>query len=171
MPNWREVRKELNDSRLDYYEAQDESPLQKLIDQSRYDDIRDAAIAYIQEEHSGDAKRLSVIDMEIENVIHIEQLEDGVIAFDVIASCDVEMPSASRKGYFNERWLKIHCQVTLGIDMSGFRIMSVGNCEPQEESDNDRLSGELVPIISREQFEDEAEKFLTRYCPEALENL
>ena len=113
-------------------EAQDESPLQKLIDQSRYDDIRDAAIAYIQEEHSGDAKRLSVIDMEIENVIHIEQLEDGVIAFDVIASCDVEMPSASRKGYFNERWLKIHCQVTLGIDMSGFRIMSVGNCEPQE---------------------------------------
>ena len=53
MPNWREVRKELNDSRLDYYEAQDESPLQKLIDQSRYDDIRDAAIAYIQEEHSG----------------------------------------------------------------------------------------------------------------------
>ena len=169
MPNWREIRKELNDSRLDYYEAQDESPLQKLIDQSRYDDIRDAAIAYIQEEHSGDAKRLSVIDMEIENVIHIEQLEDGVIAFDVIASCDVEMPSASRKGYFNERWLKIHCQVTLGIDMSGFRIMSVGNCEPQEESDNDRLSGELVPIISREQFEDEAEKFLTRYCPEALE--
>lgn len=52
MPNWREIRKELNDSRLDYYEAQDESPLQKLIDQSRYDDIRDAAIAYIQEDHS-----------------------------------------------------------------------------------------------------------------------
>lgn len=44
MPNWREIRKELNDSRLDYYEAQDESPLQKLIDQSRYDDIRDAAM-------------------------------------------------------------------------------------------------------------------------------
>ena len=169
MPNWREVRKELNDSRLDYYEAQDESPLQKLIDQSRYDDIRDAAIAYIQEDHSGDTKRLSVIDMEIENVIHIEQPEDGVIAFDVIASCDVEMPSASRKGYFNERWLKIHCQATLGIDMSGFRIMSVGNCEPQEESDNDRLSGELVPIISRDQFEYEAEKFLTRYCQEALD--
>ena len=53
--------------------------------------------------------------------------------------------------------------------MSGFRIMSIGNCEPQEESDNDRLSGELVPIISRDQFEGEAEKFLTRYCPEALD--
>lgn len=168
MPNWREIRKELNDSRLDYYEAQDESPLQKLIDQSRYDDIRDAAIAFIQEEHSGDGKKTLVVDVEIENVIHIEQPEEGVIAFDIIASCDVEMPSVSRKGYFNERWLKIHCQVTLGIDMSGFRIMAIGNCEPQEESDNDSLSGELVPIISLDQFEYEAEKFLTRYCPETL---
>ena len=82
---------------------------------------------------------------------------------------DVEMPSNSRKEYFAERWLKIHCQVTLGIDMCGFRIMSIGGCEPQEESDNDRLSGELVPIIARDQFDDEAEKFLTRYCPEALD--
>lgn len=169
MPNWREIRKELNDSRLDYYEAQDESPLQKLIDKSRYDDIRDVAIAYVNEEHSSNQKKTSVVDVEIENVIHIEQPEEGVIAFDVIASCDVEMPSSSRKGYFAEKWLKIHCQVTLGIDMSGFRIMSIGDCEPQEESDNDRLSGELVPIIARDQFEDEAEKFLTRYCPEALE--
>lgn len=168
MPNWREVRKELNDSRLDYYEAQDESPLQKLIDQSRYDDIKDAALAYIQEE-SEDEKKAVVADVEIENVIHIEQPEEGIIAFDVITSCDVEMPSSSKKGYFKERWLKIHCQVILGIDMSGFRIMSIGNCDSQEESDNDRLSGELVPIITREQFESEAEKFLLRYYPAALD--
>ena len=120
MPNWREVRKELNDSRLDYYEAQDESPLQKLIDQSRYDDIRDAAIAFIQEEQSSDGKKTSVVDVEIENVIHNEQPEEGVIAFDVIASCDVEMPSVSRKGYFNERWLKIHCQVRKNLIMTVF---------------------------------------------------
>lgn len=80
MPNWREIRKELNDSRLDYYEAQDESPLQKLIDQSRYDDIRDAAIAYIQEEYSGTVKRPSVVDMEIENVSSLDkaQLSSGI---------------------------------------------------------------------------------------------
>ncbi len=168
MPNWREIRKELNDSRLDYYEAQDESPLQKLIDQSRYDDIRDAVLAYIQEDASGESKKPVVADIEIENVNHIEQPEEGVISFDVIVSCDMEMPSTSKKGYFGERWLKIHCQVSLGIDMSGFRIMGIGNCDPQEESDNDRLSGELVPIISRDQFEKEAERFLERYCPEAL---
>ena len=169
MPNWREVRKDLNDSRLDYYEAQDESPLQKLIDQSRYDDIRDAVLAYIQEDNSSEKKKPVVADIEIENVIHIEQPEEGIISFDVIVSCDMEMPSTSKKGYFGERWLNIHCQVALGIDMSGFRIIGIGNCDPQEESDNDRLSGELVPIISRDQFEKEAERFLERYCPEAME--
>ena len=169
MPNWREIRKELNDSRLDYYEAQDESPLQKLIDQSRYDDIRDAVLAYIQEDNSGESKKPVVADIEIENVIHIEQPEEGIISFDVIVSCDMEIPSTSKKGYFGERWLKVHCQVSLGIDMSGFRIIRIGNCDPQEESDNDRLSGELVPIISCDQFEQEAERFLERYYPDALE--
>lgn len=53
--------------------------------------------------------------------------------------------------------------------MSGFWIISIGKCEPQEKSDNVRLSGELVPIISRDQFDGEAEKFLIRYCPEALD--
>ncbi len=169
MPNWREIKKELNDSRLDYYEAQDKSPLQKLIDQSRYDDIRAAVLAYIQDENSYETKKPIVADIEIENVINIEQPSEGIIGFDVIVSADMEIPSTSRKGYFGERWLKIHCQVTLGIDMSSFRIISIGNCDQQEESDNDRMSGELVPIISRDQFEQEAERFLERYCPEALE--
>ena len=40
MKDWRAIRKQLNDSKLDYYDAQDESPLQKLIDQSRYDEIK-----------------------------------------------------------------------------------------------------------------------------------
>lgn len=165
MPNWREVRKELNDSRLDYYEAQDESPLQKLINQSRYDDVRDAVIMYFRNLTGQD----SVSDVEIENVIHIEQPDEGIISFDVVASCDMEMPSSSKKGAFIEKWVKVHCQVTLGIDITDFRILGIGDCEPQEESDNDRLSGELVPVISREQFEREAEKFLERYYPAALE--
>lgn len=53
MKNWRAVRKELNDSRLDYYDAQDESPLQKLIDQRRYDEIKDAVLDYMTEKVKG----------------------------------------------------------------------------------------------------------------------
>lgn len=69
----------------------------------------------------------------------------------------------TRNGYFSERWLKIYCQVTLGIDMSGSRIMSIEGCESQKESDKDRLFGELASIIAPDQFDDEAGKFLTRY--------
>ena len=45
--------------------------------------------------------------MEIENVVHIEQPREGVISFDVIASCDVE--TVGRKGNgqsrFIEKWV------------------------------------------------------------------
>ena len=50
MKDWRAIRKQLNDSKLDYYDAQDESPLQKLIDQSRYDEIKDAVLNYLATE-------------------------------------------------------------------------------------------------------------------------
>lgn len=164
MPDWRDVRKELNDSRLDYYEAQDESALQKLINNQRYDDLKNAAIKFIQDGDEG----TNIADVAIENVIHIEQPSEGIISFDVVLSCDIELPSNSRKGYFKESWVKAHCQVTQGIELSDFKILSVGNCDPQEESDNDSLSGELVPIISKDQFDSEAEKFLRKYYPAAL---
>lgn len=165
MPNWREIRKELNDSRLDYYEARDESPLQKLINQSRYDDIRSCITKYFRDINGLD----SVSDVKIEDVIHIEQPEDGIISFDVIVSCNMEMTSSSKKGYFTEKWLSVHCQVTLGIELSEFRIINISDCAPREESDKDRLSDALVPIIGRNQFEKEADNFLKKYYPSALE--
>ena len=47
--------------------------------------------------------------------------------------------------------------------------MSISECEQQEDSDNDKYSGELVPIISRTSFDDEATKFLEKYYPLALQ--
>lgn len=82
MKDWRAIRKQLNDSKLDYYDAQDESPLQKLIDQSRYDEIKDAVLNYLATEVK--EKRAILSDIEIQNVIHIEQVEDGAIGFSVI---------------------------------------------------------------------------------------
>lgn len=48
-------------------------------------------------------------------------------------------------------------------------MASVGHTEVQEESENDRFSGELVPIISRDEFDQEATRFLEKYYPLALE--
>lgn len=168
MPNWREVRKELNDSRLDYYEAQDESPLQKLIDQKRYDEIKDVVLDYMSAEVK--EKNAILSDIEIQNVVHIEQVDDGAISFSVIVSCDIEHSiSSTGRVSFTEKWLAVRCKVLLGVELTDFEIININECEQQEDSDNDKYSGELVPIISRDAFENEATKFLEKYYPLALQ--
>lgn len=168
MKNWRAVRKELNDSRLDYYDAQDESPLQKLIDQRRYDEIKDAVLDYMTEKVKENKATLS--DIEIQNVVHIEQVDDGAISFSVIVSCDIEHSiSSTGRASFTEKWLDVRCKVLLGVELTDFEIININECEQQEDSDNDKYSGELVPIISRDAFENEATKFLEKYYPLALQ--
>lgn len=168
MKNWRALRKELNNSRLDYYDAQDESPLQKLIDQRRYDEIKDAVISYMSQEVK--EKRATLSDIEIQNVIHIERVDDGAVGFSVIVSCDIEHSvSSTGKVSFTEKWLNISCKVLLGVELTDFEILDISGCEQQEDSDNDKYSGELVPIISRDAFDDEAIKFLEKYYPLALQ--
>lgn len=168
MKNWRAVRKELNDSRLDYYDAQDESPLQKLIDQRRYDEIKDVVLNYMAAEVK--KKKATLSDIEIQNVIHIEQVDDGALGFSVIVSCDIEHSvSSTGKVSFTEKWLDVKCKVLLGVELTDFKILNIRECEQQEDSDNDKYSGELVPIISRDAFENEATKFLNKYYPLALQ--
>lgn len=168
MKNWRAVRKELNDSRLDYYDAQDESPLQKLIDQRRYDEIKDAVLDYMTEKVKENKATLS--DIEIQNVVRIEQVDDGAISFSVIVSCDIEHSiSSTGRVSFTEKWLDVRCKVLLGVELTDFEIININECEQQEDSDNDKYSGELVPIISRDAFENEATKFLGKYYPLALQ--
>lgn len=168
MKNWRAVRKELNDSRLDYYDAQDESPLQKLIDQRRYDEIKGAVLDYMTEKVKENKATLS--DIEIQNVVHIEQVDDGAISFSVIVSCDIEHSiSSTGRVSFTEKWLDVRCKVFLGVELTDFEIININECEQQEDSDNDKYSGELVPIISRDAFENEATKFLEKYYPLALQ--
>lgn len=171
MPNWREIKKELNAQKLDYYNAQDDSPLHKLIDQSRYDEIRDAVLSCLRDKFAKDEKyaKATVSDIEIQNVIHIEQPQEGYIAFDVLVSGDVEWSvKKSGKVDFTEQWLLVHCQVLLGIELTGFEIISISKCEEQEYSDNDKFSGELVPVISRNDFDIEATRFLEKHYPLTL---
>ena len=168
MKNWRAVRKELNDSKLDYYEAQDESPLQKLIDKKRYDEIKDVVLDYMSAKVK--EKKATLSDIEIQNVVHIEQVDDGAIGFSVIVSCDIEHSvSSTGKVSFTEKWIDVKCKVLLGVELTDFEIMHIKECEQQEDSDSDKYSGELVPIISRDAFENEATEFLEKYYPLALQ--
>lgn len=167
MQNWHEIRKQLNDSMLDYYDAQDESPLQKLIDLRRYGEIKNAVLRHL----GGEAKqkKATLWDVKIQDAVHIEQPEEGYICFDIIVSCNMEYSAPkSDKISFQERWLRVHCQVLLGIELSEFQIVRVTECGQMEESGNEKFSGELAPVISRSSFEEEATRFLEKYYPKAL---
>lgn len=172
MPNWRDIRNELNSRKLDYYEAQDESPLKKLIDSSQYDEIRKAVLNFMSKDSELDKKKYNVSDCDIEimNVVHIEQARDGIISFDVIISCEIAstVHKANGQPNFTEKWFSVHCEVLIGIELTDFTVVSVGKCEVQGESENDRFSGDLVPVISRDNFDKEATAFLEKYYPAAL---
>lgn len=167
MQNWREIRKQLNDSMLDFYDAQDESPLQKLIDQRRYGEIKNAVFSHLKEEMK--KKKATLSDIKIQDVVHIEQPEEGYICFDILVSCDMDFSaSKSDRMSFLEKWLMIHCQVLLGIELAGFQIVAITECGQMEETGDEKFTEELIPVISKSSFENEATRFLERYYPKAL---
>ena len=43
--------------------------------------------------------KATLSDIEIQNVIHIEQVDDGAISFSVIVSCDIEHSISSLVGF------------------------------------------------------------------------
>lgn len=173
MPNWRDIRRELNDRKLDYYEPQDESPLKKLIDTSRYDEIKSSVLQYLKADTDLISKQYkpNESDVTIENVVRIEQATNGIISFVVIVSSTVESLNVKNNGqpHFLEKWLSVRCEVTIGIELTDFRIVSVSPCEIGEDGKDDRFSYELLPIISNEDFDKEATHFLKKYYPMALQ--
>lgn len=171
MSNWRDIRNELNDRKLDYYDAHDESPLKKLIDAERYEEINNAVLRHLENDPDLEKNDVLPSDVAIENVVHIEQPREGIISFDVIASCDIETVARKNNGqlHFIEKWASAHCEVSIGIELTDFSVVSVERTEVQEESDYDHFSGELVPIISCDDFDREATRFLEKYYPLALE--
>ena len=142
--------------------------MQKLIDKKRYDEIKDVVLDYMSAEVK--EKKATLSDIEIQNVVHIEQVDDGAISFSVIVSCDIEHSvSSTGKVSFTEKWIDVKCKVLLGVELTDFEIMHIKECEQQEDSDSDKYSGELVPIIFRDAFENEATEFLEKYYPLALQ--
>lgn len=169
MANWREIRKTLNDSKLDYYEQYEKSALHKLVDNTRFDEIKSAVCNKLNA-NNFILDHNDTVDIEIENVTHIDQPQEDIITFDVIISCDIETrASMSEKTTFTQKWFSVNCELIIEEEFKGFRISSVDDCEAQGEASNDSLTNELVPIIAKDNFEQEAEKFLSKFYPLALE--
>lgn len=54
--------------------------------------------------------KATLSDIEIQNVVHIEQVDDGAISFSVIVSCDIEHSiSSTGRVSFTEKWIDVRC--------------------------------------------------------------
>lgn len=93
------------------------------------------------------------------------------ILFDVIVEAEIEMHETTRYGQEADetsQWFRISCSADLNNGLQSFEIHGVSVYNQHRSRRKDSLSGSLVPYISRNMLEDEAEDFLRQYYPEAL---
>ncbi len=102
--------------------------------------------------------------------VYVEDRPGTRIAFDVLVEAYFEVSERDRSydRYADEAdWFKISCTGDLAQNLDDFWVFSIEVYNARGRQHNP-LSDALVPIIRREQLEDVAKDFLTKYYPEAL---
>lgn len=92
------------------------------------------------------------------------------IAFDVIVDADIEVKGYGRRDWETDScsaWFLISCSGDLSVGLDDFKIHSIKPYDRRKYVENP-LSDALVPYIHSEELEDVAEKFLSKFYPEAL---
>lgn len=92
------------------------------------------------------------------------------ISFDVLVEADYEISEWDRRydRYSEEAdWFKVSCTADLAQNLNDFRVTGT-EVYYSRGKQHDPLSDALVPIIRKEQLDDVAKDFLSRYYSEAL---
>jgi hypothetical protein len=122
---------------------------------SAYSDVEDA--------------RLSCIDVICSQNVNIF---GGSVSFDVVVKCDIDVDTVERgyelhkKSSTVNRWLKAHCEFAGREKIESFSVRRVELYSKDRESSNATQS--LVPVMRKDDFDEEASTFLKNYCPEVL---
>lgn len=108
-------------------------------------------------------------DVEVKHV-WTESGSEMDIRFDVALEITIEIPDRNHHYDDSEeyhKWLMLRCKGDLDKNLDDFEIYE---CEEFTGKNRlqDPLDDSLVPIIHKEQLDEEAEKFLKKYYPKAL---
>lgn len=102
--------------------------------------------------------------------IEISDAPGDSIRFDVIAEAEIEVSEMVRRdrevGEASE-WFRVSCKGELNNGLRNFAIMGV-HTYSRRNSETGKMTDALVPVITKERFDAEAEAFLKAYYPEAL---
>ena len=150
-----------------------------VIEDMFYNDIFNALSAFIEDNPSrleSNSYRVQIpdeaalSDFKIQFVDITESEEDGVL-FDVVVSAEVEIAETVRRSRETdgiEQWFRVSCTAELEDGIQDFRISGIQVYSKNRRSKQNNLSEYLVPIIYKEHLDNVAEKFLSKYYPEAL---
>ena len=118
-----------------------------------------------------DSATIEDLLLEFTRNIHIE--EDALF-FEAVISCTINLTEDSYRGFAScdiNQWFSVSCKAVVTDKLETLEIVDVQRYTPgvQKSTDGQAVSRNIVPILYKKDLEAEAERFLTRYCPEALE--
>lgn len=135
------------------------------------------------------AQRLSLLDLSYSRIkypdsVTIEDLlleftrnihiEEDALFFEAVISCTINLTEDSYRGVAScdiNQWFSVSCKAVVTDKLETLEIVDVQRYTPgvRKSTDGQAVSRNIVPILYKKDLEAEAERFLTRYCPEALE--
>ncbi len=107
--------------------------------------------------------------IEIKFISNIRE-DKNKILFDVIISAEIKISKTISRNYETdsiEQWLRVSCSVDERLNY--FKVHEIYTYIKNRIDSKNILSEYLIPIISKEQLDDVAERFLEKYYPEVLE--
>ena len=118
-----------------------------------------------------DPQEIELNDFRVMSV-NFRDTDSSQLIFTASIRAEIDIPGCESEDYENrrlERWFSVSFTATLRNGLRNVEIQRV--CEYTKERFNaeDALSRYLVPYIHTGSLEKHAEKFLRKYCPEALE--
>ena len=158
---------------------------QKYVSQHHDDELFDAVTSFIPNNLSEihlwsndidvdnlDEENVYFDDMKVEYIYVNGDTLTNDIEFDVLISGAIYFSECDRHNDYEGScnvWFRINCQATINGTLENLKALDV---EPHDRKKNRfrrSLSDSLVPIISSEDVEFEAERFLAQYFLEAME--
>lgn len=152
----------------------------KYIEDNYYDKLHVKLLSYIRKNRDelivNKFDLLGVENIEIEDLclssVFIDSKDDENIEFDVQCNPEISYIEVTEKyrtreaSGTNELWFTISCEAKITNKISGFYIIDVDVYNPSKP--RKPLSGNLVPIIYRQDYDKYATEILNKYYPEAF---
>jgi len=112
-------------------------------------------------------------DMILEFSKNIRINEDALL-FDAVVSCTIILTEERISGtasHETSQWLIISCKAKVSDKLDSVAVTDISNYNPgkDKKKDGQAVSKNIVPILYKKDLDNEAEEFLKKYFPVALE--